>query len=59
MSNVEGGGSVGVLAVGGGGGRAGVAEPVGATEARAEAGAYGVAAPDMVATARELERRDV
>jgi hypothetical protein len=47
MSNVEGGGSVGVLAVGGGG-KAGVAEPVGATEARAEAGAYGVAAPDMV-----------
>jgi hypothetical protein len=39
MSNVEGGGSVGVLAVGAGGGRAGVAEPVGATEARAEAGA--------------------
>ena len=38
MSNVEGGGRAGVLAVRGGG-SAGVAEPVGATEARAEAGA--------------------
>lgn len=58
MSNVEGGGRAGVLAVGGGG-SAGVAEPVGATEARAEAGAYGVAAPDMVATSCESARNNV
>lgn len=53
MSNVDGAGRVGVVAVGGGG-RAGVAAPVGATEARAEAVAYGVAAPDMFTVCDQL-----
>lgn len=36
--------------VGAGAGSAGVAEPVGGSEARAEAGAWGVGAADMVYT---------
>ena len=32
---------------------AGVAEPVGGSEARADAGAWGVAAPDMISVAEE------
>lgn len=51
MSKVVGGGRPGE--VGAGACSAGVAEPVGGSEARAEAGAWGVAAPDMVSIAEE------
>lgn len=54
MSNVDGAGSAGVVVVGSGG-WAGVAAPVGATEARAEAVAYGVAAPDMFTGCNQLD----
>lgn len=49
MSNVVGGGRPGEA--GAGGCSAGVAEPVGGSEARADAGAWGVAAPDMISVA--------
>lgn len=51
MSNVVGGGRPGDASVWAC--RAGVAEPVGGSEARAEAGAWGVAAPDMISVAEE------
>jgi len=48
-SKVDGGGRVGVA--GWGGGSAGVAEPVGGTEARADTGAWGVGAADIARVA--------
>ena len=51
MSKVVGGGRRGEA--GAGGCTAGVAEPVGGSEARADAGAWGVAAPDMIGVAEE------
>lgn len=53
MSKVVGGGRPGEAEAGAGAGRAGVAEPVGGSEARADAGAWGVAAPDMISVAQE------
>lgn len=50
MSKVVGGGRPGEA---GAGGSAGVAEPVGGSEARADAGAWGVAAPDMMSVAEK------
>jgi len=49
MSKAVGGGRAGEA--GAGACNAGVAEPVGGREARADAGAWGVAAPDMISVA--------
>jgi hypothetical protein len=50
MSKVEGGGMPGVAGAGAVGGRAGVGAPVGGCEARADSGAWGVGAPDMLSS---------
>lgn len=51
MSKAVGGGRPGEAGARAGAWNAGVAEPVGGSEARADAGAWGVAAPDMISRA--------